>query len=125
MHIDDLARLADEYAETKDLRLKLEKEAEEVKKKESELRQALIDNIDKSDATGVAGKKVRITIVSKKKPTVTDWDALWTHIRRRGDYDLVQRRLSDTAVKARWEEGKEIPGVEAFNVLDLSVSRVK
>jgi hypothetical protein len=41
-----------------------------------------------------------------------------------GAWDIMQKRLTQTAIDLRWEDGVSIPGVEAFPVDDLSISEV-
>lgn len=125
MDLETLAALADEYHLTREARLAKEKEVDELSSRETALKKELIDNISKQQATGVAGKLVRISVVTKPKPSVKDWDALWAYVVRRKRYDLIQRRVSDTAVKEMWADGKEVPGVEVHNVVDISMNRVK
>jgi K+-sensing histidine kinase KdpD len=122
--LSKLAALADRYYATKETRLAKQKEVDDLQAEETALKNELIASISKDNATGVAGKLVRVTVVTKPKPQVKDWDAFLTHIRRRGAWDLLQRRPSETAIKARWEDGKTIPGVEVFNVVDLSVNKL-
>lgn len=120
-----LAQCADLYYETRVRRLELQKEVDDLKAKESALRDHLIDSLPKSDATGVAGSVCSVKVVIKTTPQVNDWDALYRYVSRTKAWDMLQRRVSDAAVKARWEAGKAIPGVEAFQYADLSVSKVK
>ena len=122
--LDKLAMLADQYYLTREERLAKQREVDALQEKESAVKAELIAAISKADASGVAGKLVRVTVVTKPKPQVKDWDALYAYVRRRGAWDLLQRRLSETAVKERWEDGKSIPGVESFNVVDLSVNKL-
>lgn len=122
--IDKLAEKVDLYYSTRQRRLELQHEVDDLQAEETKLKNELIDSISKSDATGVAGKLARITVVTKPKPQVKDWDAFFTYVRRRGAWDLIQRRISEAAVKERWADNKVIPGVEVFNVVDLSVNKV-
>lgn len=122
--LNTLAEKADALYEMREARLAAQREVDAMKAEETKLTNELISAISKSDATGVAGKLVRVSVVTKPVPSVKDWDALWTYIVRRKAYDLVQRRLSDTAVKSRWEDGVDIPGVESFTTTALSINKV-
>ncbi len=118
-----LAQCADLLYTTRQRRLEVQKEVEALAKQESALRDHLIENVGK-DSTGVAGKVARITIVTKTKPTVADWPVFYAHIKKTGNFDLMQRRVGEAAVRERWEDGKEVPGVERFNYVDVSVNKV-
>ncbi len=122
--IDKLAEKADQLYTIREARLAMQKQVDELQKSESALREELIAAISKSDATGVAGRLVRVTVVTKPKATLKDWDELIAYCRRRNAWDLIQHRISETAVAERWNDGKEIPGIEAFNVVTLSMNKV-
>lgn len=119
-----LGEVADLLYATRAARLAKEKEAEELKSQESQLKQHLIDNLPKSETTGVAGKTARVQVVVKQRVGVDNWDALYAHIKKTGAFDLLQRRVSDTAVKDRWENSKQVPGVSATPVVDVSITKV-
>lgn len=119
-----IGRVADLYMEVKTVRLAMEKECEAVKARESELKQHMIDNLSKSDDTGAAGLKYRAQVVTKPTPRVADWPIFHDYIQRTGRFDLLQKRVGDVAVKAMWEEGELVPGVEKFNAVDVSVTKI-
>lgn len=119
-----LAQCADLLYETREARLAIEKQAEELKKREALLKDHLINELPKSQAGGIAGKVARVTITTKLIPQVKDWDSFRAYIKKTGSWDLIQKRVSDTAVKERWEAGKEIPGVEAFQTTGVSINKV-
>lgn len=121
-----LGACADEMYQTRAARLALQKEVAELEKRESILKNHIIDTMPKSDG-GAVGKLVRVTIVSKVRAQAKDWEAFWEYVwknRKKGATALVQRRLSEAAVKEIWDSGKEIPGVESFTTLDLSVNKL-
>lgn len=105
-------------------RLDLEKQADEIRKREALLKDYLINNLAKGESAGVAGKVARVAVVTKQEPQVEDWDALYAYVSRNKAWDLLQRRLSAPAVRERWEANKEIKGVGAFTVVTLSITKV-
>ena len=121
---ESIGLCADLYKEVSALRLAMQKEVDAVKSRESEIKQHIIDNLSKSDDTGVAGKKYRAQIVTKTAATVSDWEKVWNFIRENDRTDLVQKRINDKAVKEIWEAGEQVPGVEKFNSVDVSVRKV-
>jgi hypothetical protein len=58
-------------------------------------------------------------------PVIEDQAALYAHVRKTGEFDLLQRRLAEGAVLARWAEARVIPGVGARPVLSWSVKKRK
>jgi len=119
-----LAACADELYKTREARLAAQKAVDALQAKESLLKEHLINNLPKSDASGVAGKLARVTVVTKPVPQVSDWDKFYAFVKKTGSFDLMQRRLADSAVKERWDNGKTVPGVEPFNVVSISMNKV-
>ena len=119
-----LAACADELYSTREARLALQKQVEALEEREKALKAHLIENLPKSLASGVAGKLARATVVSKEVPQVEDWDKLHKHILKTKDFSFLQRRLADGVIKEIWEDGKQVPGVKAFNAVTVSLSKV-
>lgn len=121
--MDDLKELAakvDEYADIRQRRLALEKDVEKLKEEESALKATLLEALVKTGAGGLGGKRFRVTHKVKSVPQVQDWDAFYSHIRETGEFELLQRRVSSTAVSERWEAGEAVSGVVRVLVDDLS-----
>ena len=101
-----------------------QKKVDEMEAEEKALKEYIINTLPKSEAGGVAGKIARVAIVTKTIPQVSDWDAFWKQFKKGRDEDLLQRRLNNAAVEARWEEGKQVNGVDRFNVVTVSINKV-
>lgn len=115
---------ADLVYQLREKRLAGQKLVDEVEAEEMALKDHIINNLPKSEATGAAGKLARVTVVTKKVPQVRDWDAFWKGFDKKRDIDLLPRSLSKAAVEARWEAGKKIPGVVSFTAVTLSINKV-
>ena len=120
-----IAALADAFGNYREARLAQEKVAASLKERETALSTYLVDNIPKSDATGVIGKVWGAVIKSKTVVQVTDWDAFWSYVFKSKRQDLLQRRVGDAAIKEIWEAGKAVPGVGRIDVPTVSLSKVK
>lgn len=119
-----LGACADRLYELRQKRLEEQKKVDLIEAEEKALKEHIIQNLPKSEASGVAGKLARVTVVTKEIPQVEDWDAFYKYVKKTGNFDLLQRRLTDAAVKERWEAGKEIPGVKHFQVVSVSINKV-
>ena len=119
-----LGACADKLFELRNKRLAEQKKVDEIAAEESALKNHIIENLPKSEASGVAGKLARVTVVTKQVPQVKDWDAFYKYVKKTGSFDLMQKRLTDAAIKERWEAGKEVPGVEHFNAVSISINKV-
>lgn len=119
-----LGACADKIYELRDKRLAAQKLVDAIETEEKALKEHVINTLPKSEATGVAGKLARATVVTKKVPQVEDWEAFYKHVKKTGDFDLLSRSLGKAAIEARWEAKKVVPGVKAFNAVSLSITKV-
>lgn len=114
---------ADKLFETKARRLAMQKEVDAIEDEEKALKEHIINTLPKSD-TGAAGKLARVTVVNKTLAQVTDWPAFYAYIKKTNQFDLMQRRVSDTAVFERWDNKKEVPGVGKMTVTSVSLNKI-
>lgn len=119
-----LGACADKLYQLKQKRLDAQKIVDAIAAEESAYKAHIIDNLPKSDASGIAGKLARVTVITKDVPQVTDWDAFYKYIVKTKDFSLLQRRVGDAAIKERWENKKEVPGVGHFNAVTISMNKV-
>ena len=130
-----IGRCADFYKAVQTLRLQMEKEAEAVKARETEIKEHIIATLSKSQDTGAAGLKFRAQIVMKDvvRVATTDasgepfdgWGSLFSWIRKHDRFDMLQKRLADKAVKD-WmgENGRALPGTEVIHIPDVSITKI-
>jgi hypothetical protein len=120
-----VGRCADLYAEVREVRLAMDKEVEAVKKRESEIREHIINNLSKSDDTGAAGLRYRAQIIVKEEVKVVDWGVLWSWAKKNDRSDTYQKRINTTMAKD-WmkEEGRVLPGTEKILVPDISIQKI-
>lgn len=91
---------------------------------ESALREHLINTIPKSDATGIAGKRWQVKIVSHDGVEVTDKQKMIDHAfknKAKGGLALLSISINEAAVKEIWEKGGKLPGVKPMKYPVLSV----
>lgn len=115
---------ADRLFTVREERLAIQRMVDKLAEEETAIKQHIIDNLPKSEASGVAGRLARVSVVSREVPQVKDWPKFYAHIKKTGDFDLLNRALSKSAIEARWEAGKEIAGVEHFTVVTVSMNKL-
>jgi hypothetical protein len=59
----------------------------------------------------------QLTIEPTDEPVVGDWGALYAYIKTTGAWELLHKRISQTAIRERWQEGTDVPGIK-HNVQD-------
>jgi hypothetical protein len=119
-----LGACADLLFDLRTERLEAQKVVDEIKEREDTVKEHIIQNVPKGD-TGASGAHHHVSVYTDPVPRAEDWDKVWAHIKKTGNFDLLQRRLNDAAVKERWEDGKQIPGVVPFNVVKVSLTKKK
>lgn len=129
-----MGRCADLYHDVRELRLAMEKEVEQIKARENEIKEYLINNLTKGEDTGAAGLRYRAQVITKRKPIISSdtniypsggWGVLCSWIRKNDRFDMLQKRLNEKAVM-EWQEetGRVLPGIEMMNVPTLSVTKI-
>ncbi len=124
-----LAACADLLYTTREARYALKKQVEALEANETELREYIIQNLPKSNATGIAGKVARVTVSNKIVAQVADWEKLYEFIvksykKNPGVFSLLQRRLGEKTAKEMLDAGKAPPGVKAIEVPVVSLNKV-
>lgn len=122
---ESIGRRADLYKEVEELYRAMRAEVDAVYDRMSEIRDSIINDLEKSDDTGAAGLKYRVQVKTDAKPKPADWDRLYEYIVENNRFDLLQRRLSDRAVMDLMENEGKVPGVERIHVPKLSITKVK
>ena len=106
-------------------RLAIEKQVEELKAAETEMREAIIGTLKESGLEGAKGETATASLQYKIKPNVQDWDAVYDYIRENDMFALLQKRLTTTLWAALQEDGITVPGTEGIPIVDLSLTKSK
>lgn len=122
--LDQLPAAVDEYQDTRKLRLDKEKEAKAIKDVEMQQLEGILEALRESNTEAIGGTTHLAKRVVNNEPIAEDWEKVHEYVRETGEFDLIQRRLTVTAVKARWDDGVEVPGVGAFPVEKLSLTKL-
>ena len=125
MELNELSKLCDAYQAQRKLRLNQEKIAEEIKKTENEYKEAILAELRENEVPVIGGTTHNFERVVKDEPQVDDWDEVYDYIYEHKAWELLHKRLGTAAVKERWDHGEEVPGVGAYPVESLSVTKHK
>lgn len=90
----------------------------------TKLEQWFIENMEPGQ-TGISGKVGRVEVKKKIIASAEDWDKFYAHIKKKGEFDLLNKAINQKAVGARWENGKEVPGLTRFEKSVISLTGVK
>jgi hypothetical protein len=110
--IDDLWKIREEIRALKDHAVRLQKDydAAEFRLRERMEREAL---------PKASGRFGNVTQTSSVVPTVKDWDAFYSFIKRHNYFHLLERRPSVSGCRELFEMKSTIPGVEPFTKVGL------
>lgn len=118
-HLPDLV---DQYLSHRTQRLAAEKAVKLLKETEEVLKTTIISKLQEADLTAAGGMVGLVKLKAVEEPVCTDWKALQDHIVKTGEFDLLHRRLTGSAVKLRWDDKVEIPGVGRTTLYNLNIS---
>lgn len=130
-----LGACVDYYHKLREDRLATAKVVVEKKAAEDSVKEHIINNVPKGD-TGAVGKEYIGKVYNDTVYQVEDWAKFYAHIKKTGEFELLNRALNQTSVQDRvdaqtrptgkrgekWEP-KLPPGVKRFNVVKLSVTK--
>jgi hypothetical protein len=113
--------LVKQYAALRDKRIAAQREVDTMYEAEQLLKEQLIGKMLTEHHGAMAEGKYVLTLTQKTVPVVFDWPVVIEYIRRTGQLDLLHRRLTESAITARWAEGETIPGVVPQPKYDLKL----
>ncbi len=110
-------------AERLALQKKYAEEIESLKQQEKSIQEVIIAELKANKMESGRGADCTATISPKVLPQVTDWDSVYAWVKKTGAFEIFEKRISRSAFKERWEAGEGVPGVEAMQVMDLSLTK--
>lgn len=122
MLVKDVITITDEYIKTQTERLAKQKEVNALEEKEHKLKEQLVQIALDAQAFHLpASENKAINVHRKPKPRAEEWEKVYGYIVKYDAFDLLQKRLGEEAVKARWDDGIDIPGIIAFPTYSLTI----
>ena len=93
-------------------RLSLQRQVDSLKQEEDDLMYQIMKEMDSQNIFTTDIDGLHVVRTRKIASNVVSWPDLLDHIRTTGSLDLLQKRVTESAVKLRWDSGAQIPGVE-------------
>ena len=110
--------------ETRQKRLDGQKAVDAVALQEREIEDHILKQFEKVELSGAKGGIAQVSIKQTVVYNISDWDAVFSYATKHNAPDLLQKRLSSTAIRDRLDNGEEIPGIESFTKIGLSLTKV-
>lgn len=76
------------------------------------------------ESSGVQGMKSRVQITESVVPLVEDWQKFYAHIKKTGEFELLNRAPNKAAIVERWDAKKNIPGLGKFHAKKVSCTKL-
>jgi len=111
-----LGKIIDKMFDLREKKRSLDAEAAKVEAEYKEQEELLMERMTKEDTDKAAGKKASVSISTGIVANVTDWQAVEAFVKKTGNFQLYQRRISDAAYRELMETSgkKGVPGMEPF-----------
>lgn len=93
-------------------RLSLQREADLLEQQEKELISGVINSMNQNGLTALKEGDDEVELVTTQEPVANDWAKIVGYVIANDAVDLLQKRLTPSAVKARWADGVTIPGID-------------
>jgi len=93
-------------------RLSLQREADLLEQQEKELISGVINSMNQNGLTALKEGDDEVELVTTQEPVANDWAKIVGYVIANDAVDLLQKRLTPRAVKARWADGVTIPGID-------------
>lgn len=120
-----LQELIDAWGTARTARLAEQKKVDVLEDNEKKLKAQVIAKMKAANATSMGGLKYGANRdPNKTKPVAGNWKDIYSWITANDAFDILQKRLTETAVQARLDEGIEIPGIIQMPIDDVTMFTV-
>ena len=119
--VGTIGSMTDELVKLREKKRSLESQVAEIEAEYAAIEQSLMDRLAEENLDKGTGKLGTVSISESTVGNVTDWDAVHAFIKKTGNFQLFQRRLSDPAFRELLELGKKVPGIETFTKKRLNL----
>lgn len=120
-----LQELIDAWGAARVARLAEQKIVDRMEEHEKNLKAVVIAKMKEAKATSMGGLKYGANRdPKKKKPVAGNWQEIYKWIAENDAFDILQKRLTETAVQARLDDGVEIPGIIEIPIDDITMFTV-
>jgi len=124
MELAELSHKVELFVAKRDERLAADKEARRLKAQEDSLAEELISEMRRNETYFCAGTTHRVKLNPSTRYRVADWPAYYQYMLDHEAMDLLQKRIHESALNDRLEDGEQIPGLEQVEVVKLSIGKI-
>lgn len=111
----------DSLNELREAKRKLEAEIKTIDETYGKLEEELLEMLEKQGMDKATGKAATVSISRSTSASIEDDTAFFAYVKKTGHFHLLQRRLSDPAVRELLESKGSIPGLKPFTKKRLNL----
>jgi hypothetical protein len=83
-----------------------------------------IQKLAVGESSGVQGMKSRVQVTEAVIPVIDNWPDFYKHIKKTGEFELLNRAPNRLAIQERWDAKKQVPGVGKFHAKKVSCTKL-
>lgn len=99
----------------------LETRVKAIEEEFKELEEQLMARLDAEGMDKATGKKASVSISKSVSGNIADWESFTKFVKKTGHFHLLQRRLSDPAIRELLESKGSVPGIETYTKRRLNL----
>ena len=123
MDLAELGQLSDTLSLKRAERLAADKVAASLKSEENTLKALLIAEMEENNLSSVGGEVCIVKRTVKKRAMVGNWPEVYAYILEHDAFDLLHKRITDSAVLLRNDDGVEVPGISLIDFSNITYSK--
>lgn len=104
-------------------RLNLQKQVELMKKEEAAIEAHILNQFSKAEIRGAKGTTATGSVTAKTVYSIADWPTFIGWVAKHKAWDILYKQAGQTALRERFDNGQEVPGIEAFEKIGLSLTK--
>lgn len=116
-----LGSLIDGLNGVREERRLLAEQDKKLKAEYDELEAKIVERLSKEGLDKASGRLATVSVSSVVVATISDFDALCKYVKRTGNFQLFQRRISDPAFRELMTLKGVVPGLEPFEKQNLNL----
>ena len=103
---------------------KCDEQIKKMKETEDALEEKIINSFTNAEIEAARGSLCTASVSIASYPKIDDWDKFYAHVKKTGEFDLLERRPAKAAFRARWDDKKVIPGTSSYTEKVLHLNKV-
>ena len=123
MDLAELGKLADQLHDKRADRLAADKVAAALKSEEHQLQSTLIFEMEENNLSSIGGTDCIIKRSVKQRAIASDWPEVYAFIKEHDAFDLLHKRLTDSAIILRKDDGVDVPGITMLDYSKITYSK--